>query len=385
MNAGLRSKNLLWLGVFGLMLALAGRGFAAAPADAKVPVKPSTERTLRLPETPYSYTNIDLPAHFRTLEARRFDNTPRDNPITDHGATLGRVLFHDTRLSANNTTACASCHSQKHGFVDPNRSSKGFEGKMTDRHAMSLVNLRFYPGGRFFWDERARTLEQQVLMPIQSKVEMGQELPRVIEILSADKHYPELFRKAYGDSAITNDRLSKSLAQFLRSMVSYQSKYDEGLAKARSVRDNFDNFTAQENRGKALFLGRCATCHLPGGQTAHFFMNRPRNNGLDASIRGTDGGVGDITLNGRDMGLFKSPSLRNVEFTAPYMHDGRFDTLEKVIDHYNREVKPHPNVDGRVRRQQNFNNADKAALVAFLKTLTDIKFLSDPKFSDPFQ
>src|SRR5262245_31043738 len=176
-----------------------------------------------------------------------------------------------------------------------------------------------------------------------------------------------------------------ALAQFRRSMVSYQSKYDEGVAKADSVRDDFENFTAQENRGKSLFLGRCATCHLPGRQSAHFIMNRPLNNGLDRDATRSDGGVGDITLNGREVGLFKSPSLRNVEFTGPYMHDGRFDTLEKVIDHYSGDVKPHPNLDGRARRARNLNARDRAALVAFLKTLSDHRFITDPKFSDPFQ
>ena len=175
------------------------------------------------------------------------------------------------------------------------------------------------------------------------------------------------------------------MAQFLRSMVSYQSKYDEGLAKVLVVRDDFENFTSQENRGKGLFLRRCATCHLPGGQEAHFVLNRPLNNGLDADYRKADGGVGDQTLNPAQLGLFKSPSLRNVEFSAPYMHDGRLATLEDVIDHYSRNVKPHPNVDGRVRRPLNLTTSDKAALVAFLKTLSDRKFITDPKFSDPFQ
>jgi cytochrome c peroxidase len=153
-----------------------------------------------------------------------------------------------------------------------------------------------------------------------------------------------------------------------------------------SVRDDFDNFTAQENRGKALFLRSCATCHLPGGQDAHFIMTQPRNNGLDADARKTiDGGIGDITLRTGDLGRFKSPSLRNVELTAPYMHDGRLANLEAVIDHYSRDVKPHPNVDGRVRQRLNLREDEKAALVAFLKTLTDRKFITDPKFSDPFQ
>jgi cytochrome c peroxidase len=357
MNGRQRGAALPW-GVWPLMLLLAGSGLAAPPVNGveeNSPAKPSTLRTLRLPETP------------------------------DPGATLGRVLFYDTRLSANNTVACGSCHLQSHAFATPQRFSKGFEGKMTDRNAMSLVNLRFYTRGRFFWDERARSLEEQVLMPIQSKTEMGQDLTQLVALLAQDARYPELFSEAFGDAQITSGRIAKSLAQFLRSMVSYQSKYDEGLAKVLFVRDDFENFTAQENHGKNLFLARCATCHLPGGQDAHFIMTRPLNNGLDADFKHADGGVGDRTLVGADLGLFKSPSLRNVELTAPYMHDGRFATLEEVVDHYSRNVKPHPNTDGRVRRRLNLTDADKAALVAFLKTLTDPKFVTDPKFSDPFQ
>jgi cytochrome c peroxidase len=350
-----------------------------------VPVKPSTARTLRLPEVPYSYADVKLPAHFTTAAARRFDNTPTSNPVTDAGATLGRVLFYDTRMSANNTRACASCHLQSRAFTELQRFSTGFEGKSTDRNAMGLSNLRFYPRGRFFWDERARSLEAQTLLPIQSKLEMGQDLNRLVAQLSKDEKYPELFRLAFGDQEVTPTRLSRALAQFLRSMVSHQSKYDEGMAQVLLVRDDFPNFTAEENRGKRLFLQRCATCHLPGGQSAHFVMLTPRNNGLDADPKKTDGGVGEITLVGADLGRFKSPSLRNVELTAPYMHDGRLASLEDVIEHYSRNVKPHPNVDGRVRRPLNLRAADKAALVAFLKTLTDRKFITDPKFSDPFQ
>jgi cytochrome c peroxidase len=354
-------------------------------AEAKRADRPSTERKLTLPETPHRYTNLDLPAHFRTPAARRFDNTPADNPVTDAGATLGRVLFYDTRMSANNTVACGSCHLQARSFVEPVRFSKGFEGQLTDRNAMSLVNLRYYQRGRFFWDERARSLEEQVLMPIQSKIEMGMELPKLVELLNKDDVYPDLFKKAFGDKEVTSGRVGRAVAQFLRSLVSYQSKYDEGRARARSVRDDFDNFSTAENRGKNLFLDHCASCHLPGGQDAHFTTNRPFNNGLDADTKTSDGGVGDRSLNPADLGRFKSPSLRNVEFTGPYMHDGRLATLEAVIDHYSREVKPHPNVDGRVRRRLNLSSTEKAALVAFLKTLTDTRFLTDPKFSDPFQ
>jgi cytochrome c peroxidase len=373
------------IGLGGLTLARIGGAESPAPGSGeKKPVGgPSTARKLRLPDTPYRYADIDLPAHFKTPAARRFDNTPADNPVTDGGATLGRVLFYDTRLSANNTVSCASCHVQKNAFVDPNRFSKGFEGKQTDRHAMNLVNLRYATRGRFFWDERAGSLEEAVLVPVESRSEMGQDLTRLMEVLAKDEHYPELFKKAFGDGKITQERTAKALAQFLRSLVSYQSKYDEGLAKVASVRADFQNFSVQENRGKALFVNNCASCHLPG-QDAHFSTIVPANNGLDADFKSADGGVGDITLNGFDIGRFKSPSLRNVERTAPYMHDGRFDTLEKVIEHYSKEVKPHPNLNPQMRRL-NFTFSEKAALIAFLKTLTDQKFLTDPRFSDPFQ
>jgi cytochrome c peroxidase len=347
------------------------------------PGKPSKGRILHLPDEPYRYADLELPAHFRTEFVRRFDNTPDDNPVTDHGATLGRVLFYDTRLSANNTVSCGSCHVQKNAFVDPNRFSKGFEGKLTDRHAMSLVNLRYVARGRFFWDERAGNLEETVLLPIQNQVEMGQDLTRLIEVLGQDEKYAELFGKAFGDGKVTPERVGKALAQFVRSIVSCRSKYDVGLAKVTSVRDDFPNFSVQENRGKALFLSNCAACHLPG-QDVNFLMIRPANNGLDADYKNADGGLGDITLNPRDIGLFKSPSLRNVEHTAPYMHDGRFSTLDKMIDHYSKEVQLHPNLDPRMRRLS-FTDSEKAAFFAFLKTLTDQQFLTDPKFSDPWR
>jgi cytochrome c peroxidase len=360
-------------------------GPPAGAAEVKAPVKPSAVRTLRLPKTPYRYADIELPSHFRTAAARRFDNTPGNNPVTDAGATLGRVLFYDTRLSANNTTACASCHKQQNAFAAPQRFSKGHEGKLTDRHAPTVVNLRFNRRGRFFWDERAPTLEAQVLMPIQSRIELGNDLDRLVSALAADARYPGLFRDAFGDSKVTKDRIARALAQFLRSIVSCNSKFDEGMNQVLTVREDFPNFTAAENRGKRLFLARCATCHMPGGQAAHFFMDRPRNNGLDGTVRGTDGGVGDITLIAAQVGLFKSPSLRNVELTAPYMHDGRLKTLDEVIDHYSKGVKGHPNVDGRVRRRLNLRDADRAALAAFLRTLTDRVVIADPKYSDPFQ
>ena len=354
------------------------------------PAQPAKPRTLQLPETPYNYAAPDLPPHFQTQTVRRLDNTPADNPITDAGATLGRVLFYDTRLSANGTVACASCHEQKHAFSDPGKFSKGYEGKHTDRNAMPLVEARFYPRGGFFWDERARTLEDQVLMPIQSKVEMGYTLPKLIDALGREPEYLPLFRAAFGDSRVSSNRTAQALAQFVRSLVSYQSKYDAGMAKVSTVSDTFPNFTREENRGKDIFLRSCANCHLPTGQGAVFTASRPQNNGLDANAKVADLGRADVTQDVNHVGQFKSPSLRNVEHTGPYMHDGRFAKLEDVVEHYSTGLKRHPNLDGRLNGPAanggfRFSTGEKAALVAFLKTLSDPKFLTDPKFSDPFK
>jgi len=343
----------------------------------------AAEARLNLPEKPYSYTSVDLPAYF-TQPGRSYDNTPLDNPITDDGATLGRVLFYDTRLSANNTTSCASCHLQKHAFSDPNPASKGFHGAVTDRRAMPLVNLRYYQRARFFWDERAGNLEEMVLMPIENRIEMGQDLAKVVQLLSRDAAYSRLFERAFGDRAVTEERIGRALAQFVRSMVSYESRYDEGRARAGSPHDDFANFTLQENRGKALFLRNCANCHMKDGNE-HFFVPTPANTGLRKDDPSADGGVGDVTLRAADLGSFKAPSLRNVEVTAPYGHDGRFANLDVLMDHYSDVVLSDPSHGYMVPvGPLRFTSSEKASLIAFLKTLTDRKFLSDSKFSNPF-
>jgi cytochrome c peroxidase len=346
--------------------------------------RPTAQVALRLPDTPYDYAGVELPEHF-AQPGRNDDNTPLDNPLTDDGATLGRVLFYDTRLSGNGTTSCASCHLQAHAFSDPRPASTGFRGAHTDRRAMPLVNLRFYQRARFFWDERAGNLEEMVLQPIQSRVEMGQELPALVDLLARDPAYPRLFARAFGDPGITAPRIGKALAQFVRSMVSYQSRYDEGRARVRSAHDDFATFTRQENRGKALFMRHCSSCHMQD-RNEHFFVTMPANTGLRPNgDPSADGGVGDVTLRGADVGSFKSPSLRNVEVTAPYAHDGRFATLDAVIDHYSENAILDPNLGYEVPvGPLKFTASEKAALIAFLKTLTDRTFLSDAKFANPF-
>ncbi|WP_116769121.1 cytochrome-c peroxidase [Maribacter litoralis] len=341
---------------------------------------------LVLPDSPFNYANILLPNFFLDNDVRNEDNTPNNNQITDNGATLGRVLFYDNNLSRNNTISCASCHIQEHGFADPTALSTGFDGELTSRNSMGLANARFYENGRFFWDERAESLEEQTLVPIQDLVEMGMTLPELEDKLSELDYYSTLFTNAFGDEAVSSDRIALALSQFIRSMVSYESKFDEGLAQVNDIDDNFPNFTTSENRGKQLFMSnqtRCFDCHA----TNVFVGDDARNNGLDATI--TDPGVGGITGNNNELGEFKVPSLRNIALTGPYMHDGRFETLEEVIEHYNSGVQNNPNLDNRLTqgnnvRRLNLSDDDKQALVDFLNTLTDDEFVNDEKYANPF-
>ncbi len=345
----------------------------------------------------YTDAALTLPAHF-TADGpdgiAAADNTRDDNPTTNAGATLGRVLFYDTRLSANDSVSCASCHLQRHGFSDPRRLSVGFDGRSTRRHAMSLTNARYYARGRFFWDERAETLESQALVPIQDPIEMGLMLGALEEKLRAAPHYPPLFERAFGSRAITADRIARALAQFVRALVSYRSPYDEARAAGPPGSASFAaRLTETARLGHRLFVAvpgagvraaGCGGCHVTAAQISL----SPRNIGLDPAGSG-DEGAGD--------GRFKAPSLRNVAVRAPYMHDGRFATLREVIAHYNAEVQPHPFLDmtlldrrlavtgGPVQPVQlSLTDVEIDALVAFLHTLTDDAFLTDPKFADPY-
>ena len=381
--------------------------------DNGIPTDPFAE--LNLPEQHFNYANIQLPNHYTTNEfpsqfqfqaVTEFDNTPIDNPITDAGATLGRVLFYDKKLSANGTVACASCHKAEHGFSDPDVLSEGFEGGLTRRHSMGIVNARFYADGRFFWDERAETLEEQVLMPFQDDVEMGLTLLELVNIASEQTYYPSLFEDAFGDETITSDRISKALAQFIRSLVSTTSKYDQARSDVQSPVVDFPNFTALENEGKRLFYllrqltngvnGNCVGCHQTEAVIGPSLINPgplttfATTNGLDATST-TDLGVNETTGNPNDIGKFKVPSLKNIAIRPPYMHDGRFATLEEVIDHYSSGIQNHSNLitplvntTGQVG-QFNFTQAEKEALVAFLNTLTDNEMLTDEKYSNPFE
>ncbi len=354
-----------------LTLLASSIGLAASPG---VPNLNSTSQDY------VDYAETSLPAWFTTALMQNADNTPVDNPLTNDGAELGRVLFYDARLSHNDGTSCASCHVQENGFSDPNQFSVGFEGGLTGRHSMGLSNAKFYERGAFFWDERASTLEEQVLGPIQDSVEMGSNLNDLVDELQQTDYYPVLFERAFGDSTVTSDRMAKAMAQFVRSMASYQSEYDQALAAGTGPAGNrtpnfaavssIDNPTAASD-GHAIFADNCAGCHRGDAQIA---IN-VENIGLDAVD--DDEGAGD--------GKFKVPSLRNIAVRDGFMHDGRFATLEEVIDFYSDEVEDNPNLARPIPVGGfGFTEAEKEALLAFLDTLTDQTFLTSELFTDPF-
>ncbi len=343
---------------------------------------------LKLPTSPYNYAALPLPTFFNNQFVKIQNNTPANNITTDWGATLGRVLFYDKRLSKNHTIACASCHQQQFGFSDTAQFSLGFLGGFTKRHSMSLINAAYYVNGRFFWDERASSLEEQVLMPVQDAVEMGMTLDSLVSRLQHTEFYPILFKYAFGSSIITLENVSKALAQFVRSMVSYQSKYDEGLAKASNRNVDFPNFNTEENQGKGIFMNNpkvnCSGCH----NTDVFILDNARNNSLSGT--NTDLGIFVHTKNPLDIGKFKTPSLKNVAERHRYMHNGSVVGLEAVINHYNVGIQANPTIDPHLKDgngnpvQMNLTSSEINALKAFLVTLSDKKIMTDEKFSSPF-
>lgn len=358
---------------------------------------------LELTISSYDYENDTIPSD--VINHPEIDNTPLDNHVSNAGATLGRVLFYDTDLSQNHTISCASCHKQEFAFTDSARFSLGFDGSIGSRNSMSLMHVRYQKDNHFFWDGRANSVEEQVLMPFQNPIEMGMTLDEVIARVNSKEIYPKLFEAAFGTKEITTDRISKALAQFVRSINTYNSKFRKGieLTQGNPSTTPFNNFTQEENLGKDLFMdinrGNCQACH-----TKNLMVPEGAQNiGLDLIYK--DNGFGSVSgnPNSNQNGKFKVPSLINVALTAPYMHDGRFKTLEQVIDFYSDSIKAHPNLSGFLReivpgnphpnndpcmtcppRKPNFTSSEKKALVAFLKTLTDVTATTNPKWSNPF-
>ncbi|WP_034058000.1 cytochrome-c peroxidase [Lacinutrix jangbogonensis] len=331
------------------------------------------------------------------------DNTPASNMINDEVATLGRVLFYDKNLSVNNTIACASCHKQDLAFGDDNSQSIGVDG-VTGRHSMRLINSRFSNENKFFWDERANSLEIQTTMPIQDHIEMGFSgengdlgFEDLIAKLQTTEYYPDLFNFAFGNTEINETKVQNALAQFIRSIQSFDSKFDEGRAQVPNDGQPFPNYTTEENQGKQLFLQApnfnnlgsrisggvgCAGCH----QAPEFDIDP---NSLN------NGNIGNANGIGTDFTITRSPSLRDVvkiDGTAngQFMHIGASSNLATVLNHYNNiNTIANPNLDPRLRpsgigQQLNMTQEEMNAVIAFIRTLGGTNVYTDEKWSNPF-
>lgn len=331
------------------------------------------------------------------------DNT-NTNPITDAGATLGRVLFYDVNLSIDNTISCAHCHKQEFAFGDTAAASSGVAG-FTPRHSMRLVNSRFAMEQRFFWDERAINLEAQTTQPIQDHKEMGfsgtngdPALADLLVKLQGIGYYKELFTFVYGDEEVTEERIQKSLSQFVRSIQSFDSKYDAGRAVAPNNQAPFPNFTPQENQGKQLFMGPpvfdpngVRTAGGLGCQGCH----RAPEFDIDPASK-NNGATGVIGTSTHDFLVTRSPSLRNLlkpdgSLVVAAMHDASLTTIDEVLEHYNNipDIVSNNNLDPRLRpaghtQQLQLTAGEKDAIIGFLKTLTGSAVFTDERWSDPF-
>ncbi len=318
--------------------------------------------------TPYQ---LQIPATFSRFLPP--PTIPSDNPLTVEGVALGKKLFFDKRLSDDLTQACASCHLPSQAFDDTNRFSIGIDGLAGTRNAMPLFNHAWNTNNKFFWDGRANGLEEQAFGPVVNPIEMHDTWPNVVSKLQADAVYPSMFMSAFGTSTIDSVLASKALAQYERTLISGNSRFDKYLLRQISL-------TPSELNGFSLFMSEsgadCFHCHGDANNPL-WTDNLFHDNGLDLTY--TDLGLGAITGNPSDNGKFKTPSLRNLVFTPPYMHDGRFATLDEVIDHYSSGLKASPNVSPLLKNVatggNNLTPQEKADLKAFLLTLTDSSFV----------
>ncbi|MBP6455978.1 MAG: c-type cytochrome [Chitinophagaceae bacterium] len=298
---------------------------------------------------------------------------PANNPLTEEAVALGRKLFWDPILSANNTQSCGTCHNPSFAFVDStNQFSKGIDGFFGNRNSMPLINLGY--SETLFWDGRANSLEEQALGPIQNPIEMHNTLENMVHHLKADIKYPLDFYKVFGTAEITPEMVAKVLASFERTMISNNSKFDK-------YQRGEINLSAEETRGMNLFVdmnkGDCNHCHTLGANFSDFEF---RNTGLDSIP--IDLGRFEVTKNNDDKGKMKTPTLRNIALTAPYMHDGRFATLFQCIEHYNKNFKYTENLDANlehsIKGRMSYDEIND--IIAFLNTLTDYDFINNKNF-----
>ena len=313
-------------------------------------------------------------------------------------ATLGRVLFYDKDLSQDRNIACGTCHTPDKAFSDGKQFSDGVDGQTTSRNSLALATtlsfrISYNPVNQqirstaFSWDDSAHTLEEQIHKAFNSQDEMNITPEEIAERLTEKEFYPILFERAYGDSEMTIERTTAAIKEFVDAISSKSTKFDVGLEKSPSflAENDFINFSESENLGKRIFNANCASCHTA---KHNFTVKTNANNGLELNY--ADNGIGGRLNRPDHFGIFKVPFLRNVGVTGPYMHDGRFATLEEVVDHYSDNIVQHDNLsdelkneDGSVKRLH-LSKTEKTALVDYLHTLTDYALLSDEKFADPF-
>ena len=313
--------------------------------------------------------NLQFPAYFPEMT---FDKT--GNPVTKNAVELGRKLFYEGRLSRNNTISCGFCHIQENAFTHHGHNvSHGVDDRIGIRNAPPIQNMAFLK--RYMWDGVIHNLNEQPIIPITDANEMDSSMPEVIAKLNADSKYRNLFKAAYGDEYITGERVLKALSQFMVTMISANSKYDQ-YKKGKAT------FTTTEMKGMALFQQKCSSCHSGELFTDESF----RNTGMYYNSQFKDAGRYRVTLDQVDWMKFRVPSLRNVEYTAPYMHDGRFYTLDAVLNFYSDNVEDNPNLDPLLKQNGQIgltmNSAEKQSIIAFLKTLSDKDFVTNPKFSE---
>jgi cytochrome c peroxidase len=303
---------------------------------------------------------------------------PADNPLTQEGVALGKKLFFDTILSGDETQSCASCHDPKKSFTDQQQFSNGVNDNLGTRNAMPLFNLAWNFDERFAWDGKEFSLEKQALEPVTNPIEMHGNWENITKKLQNNLEYKDLFLRAFGTSIIDSTLITKAIAQFERTLISGNSKFDKYLRGEI-------NLTPEEQNGFDVFMdeskGDCFHCH--GSDNNPIWSdNKFHNNGLDNVF--VDLGLGKITGDPKDNGKFKSPSIRNLAFTAPYMHDGRFATLEEVINHYSEGLKRSPTIDPLMKKVDeggvHLSTQDKSNLKTFLQTLSDYNFINNPTF-----
>lgn len=337
----------------------------------------SCSSTEEEPYTPVPY-QLEIPKLFQDKLIAPI--IPADNPLTQEGVRLGKKLFFDKILSADGSQSCASCHNPKKAFTDNLQFSIGIDGIAGKRNAMPLFNLAWNFDEKFAWDGKDITLEKQALEPVTNPIELHTNWKKVAERLQNHPEYPALFYKAFGTSKIDSTLVTKAIAQFERTLISGNSKFDQFLIGNATL-------TPEEQNGFTIFMsedkGDCFHCH--GSENNPLWTdNQFHNNGLDANF--TDLGLGAVTGDPADNGKFKTPSIRNLIYTAPYMHDGRFATLEEVINHYSEGLKPSSTIDPLMKSVNkggvNLSEKDKADLKAFLLTLTDADFTSNPNFQE---